>query len=147
MGIGLLVTVKETSVSFQSIPRERATAICLRPFCLSEMFNFLAHNGSCTLGKHPLLACLFGRRGLTVDLTWFPTINPVCQRDEGMRGRERGRMKNGIERKTQFIWSNWLHLSKHPLLAQWSSRPSPVPAMKRKISLHMFIRAGQKQRN
>lgn len=59
----LLVTVRETSAFFQSIPQGRATVICLQPFCLSEMFNFLAHNGSCTLGKQPLLACLFGRRG------------------------------------------------------------------------------------
>lgn len=60
--VRLLLTVREKSVFFQSIPQERATVICLRPFCLSEMFNFLAHNGSCTLGKQPLLACLFGRR-------------------------------------------------------------------------------------
>lgn len=61
--VWLLVTVSEKSAFLQSIAQERATVICLRPFSLSEMFNFLAHNSSCTLGKQPLLACLFGRRG------------------------------------------------------------------------------------
>lgn len=81
--VRLLVTVRETSAFFQSIPQERATVICLWPFCLSEMFNFLAHNGSCTLGKQPLLACLFGRRG---SLWIWPGFRMTTHTRE-MRGR------------------------------------------------------------
>lgn len=66
-----------------------------------------------------------------MDLTRFSNDNPY-QTDEGMRWRERGRAKEGIERKTQFILSNWLHLSKHPLLAQWSSQSKSVPTAKKK---------------
>lgn len=35
------------------------------------------------------------------------------QGDEGEREGERGRAKQGAQRKTQFILNNWLHLSKH----------------------------------
>lgn len=65
-----------------------------------------------------------------MDLTWFSNDNPY-QRDERMR-KGGGRAKAGIERKTQFILSNWLHLSKHPLLAQWSSQSKSVPTAKKK---------------
>lgn len=83
----LLVTVRKTSAFFQSIPQERTTVICLRPFCLSEMFNFLAHNGSCTLGKQPLLACLFGRRG---SLWIWPGFQMTTHTREMKGWKERG---------------------------------------------------------
>lgn len=90
--VRLLVTVSKTSAFFQSIPQERATVICLRPFCLSEMFNFLAHNGSCTLGKQPLLACLFGRRGSPWIWPGFQMTTHTREMrgwgDEGERGRK-----------------------------------------------------------
>lgn len=95
------------------------------------MFNFLAHNGSCTLGKQPLLACLFGRGG---SLWIWPGFQMTTHTREmrGWGGREGGRAKEGIGRKTQFILSNWLHLSKHSLLAQWSSQSKTVPTAKTK---------------
>lgn len=49
-----------------------------------------------------------------------------------MREREGGRVEKGIGRKTQFILSNWLHLSKHSLLAQWSSQTNSMPKAKTK---------------
>lgn len=66
-----------------------------------------------------------------MDLTRFSNDNPY-QRDEWMRGREGGRAKERIGRKTQFILSNWLHLSKHSLLAQWSFQTKSMPAAKTK---------------
>lgn len=62
------------------------------------------------------------------------------QRDEG---REEGKENAAERRKTQFILNNWLHLSKHSLLAQWSSETKSMPtAQKTKkkilINLHVF---------
>lgn len=90
MVVWLLVTVKEASAFLQSISQERTTMICLQPFCLLEMFNFLANNSSCTLGKQPLLACLFGRRGSHVDLTWISNDNSYQEKKMKGRGGEAG---------------------------------------------------------
>lgn len=95
MGVWLLVTVKETSAFFQSIPQERTTVICLWAFCLSEMFNFLANNSSCTLGKQPLLACLFGRRG---SLWLWPGFQMTTHTGE-MKGW--GRVKGGSKEESR----------------------------------------------
>lgn len=51
------------------------------------------------------------------------------QRDEG---REEGKENAAERRKTQFILNNWLHLSKHSLLAQWSSETKSMPTAQKK---------------
>lgn len=44
--------------------------------------------------------------------------------------------KKRLERKTQFILSNWLHLSKHQLFAQWQSQCKTI--LKTKMSNPIF---------
>lgn len=62
--------------------------------------------------------------------TWPSLLNDKpYQRDEGSK---EGKENEGGRRKTQFILNNWLHLSKHSLLAQWSSETKSMPTAKKK---------------
>lgn len=62
--------------------------------------------------------------------TWPSLLNDKpYQRDEGS---EEGKENEGRPRKTQFILNNWLHLSKHSLLAHWSPETKSMPTAKKK---------------
>lgn len=74
--------------------------------------------------------------------TWPSLLNDKpYQRDEGSK---EGKVNEGGWRKTQFILNNWLHLSKHSLLAQWSCETKSMPTAKKKkkkkvTEVHIFI--------